>query len=55
MVSNIGALPERVKGIPNAFIFPYHLSGLELVKYLLSLKIKSNDPVKTTEEYVDHA
>jgi GT2 family glycosyltransferase/glycosyltransferase involved in cell wall biosynthesis len=55
VVSNIGALPERVKDIPNSFIFPYQFSGLELVDYLLSLQLIPDETKAEIEKVVIHA
>jgi len=41
VVSNIGALPERVKEISNSFVYPYDITSYELVQYLLSLQLTS--------------
>lgn len=43
VVSDIGALPERVGLMSNSFIFPHNYSGCELVHYLMSLPLGGNE------------
>ena len=40
IVPDIGAFPERVKGLPEGFIFPFDLSPDDLVEYLLKLPLR---------------
>lgn len=39
VVANLGSLPERIKDISNAFVYPYEYTAVELVEYLLTLHI----------------
>ena len=55
VVSRLGALPERIKDISNATIFPYDLSGEELVEFLLSIQLRGAVPVRRDGEAVVHA
>lgn len=54
VVANIGSLPERVKGIANAFVYPFQFSGLELVDYLLALQLSLPESQEESGRVVTH-
>jgi GT2 family glycosyltransferase len=54
VVADIGSLPERVKDIANAFVYPFPFTGFELVNYLLSLNLGLNEVEGKSERVVTH-
>jgi len=42
VVSNFGALPERIEGLKNGYIYQNNFSGTELVNFLLSLTLNNH-------------
>jgi GT2 family glycosyltransferase/glycosyltransferase involved in cell wall biosynthesis/peptidoglycan hydrolase CwlO-like protein len=54
VVANIGSLPERVKVLSNAFVYPFTLSGSELVNYLLTLQLRPDEAEVKNGRIVAH-